>query len=106
MDLKKEQEAKKSQHGSAKQKKKPTKAEDSKEINDAPAKLRSYAASKGISSPSYRDLGTIRTDTGTMHKIECSLGGISTVGVGAERAIARQNAAALMCKKLSVGKKK
>lgn len=103
---KKEKESKKTQHGTFEQKKKAVANERISEVADATAKLRSYAASKGIPSPRYRDLGMILKDGVAMHKIECCLGDVSTVGVGEERIAARQSAASLMCKKLSVGKKK
>ncbi len=95
-------EANKSEQGSSK-----SSAREHREsiatASGATAKLKKHAQSKGLASPTFRDLGVIRTHSGKIeYRIECEMSGRRVVGSADSRAAAREMAAQKMAKELKI----
>ena len=67
--------------------------------------LKNYAISNKKPSPTFRDLGERRNGNKTECAVECSFMGEVTLGTGATRLDARENASQLMVEKIGIGKK-
>ena len=72
----------------------------------ASATLKSYATSNKKPSPTFRDLGEKKTGNKVECSVECAFLGQTTLGVGATRSEAREEACRLMADKVGIGKKK
>ena len=70
------------------------------------AKLKAYASSQKKASPVFKDLGETKSGASTECRVECIFSGEATVGAGASRSEARENATKLMIEKLGIGVKK
>ena len=68
--------------------------------------LKNYAASNKKPSPTFRDLGERKNGNKTECAVECSFMGEVTLGTGATRLDARENASQLMAEVIGIGKKK
>ena len=68
--------------------------------------LKNYAISNKKPSPTFRDLGERKNGNKTECAVECSFMGEITLGTGASRLDARENASQLMVEKIGIGKKK
>ena len=68
--------------------------------------LKNYAISNKKPSPTFRDLGERKNGNKTECAVECSFMGEVTLGTGATRLDARENASQLMAEVIGIGKKK
>ena len=68
--------------------------------------LKNYATSNKKPSPTFRDLGERKNGNKTECAVECSFMGEVTLGTGATRLDARENASQLMAEVIGIGKKK
>lgn len=69
----------------------------------ASQKLKKHAASRGIASPAFRDLGVTRTHSGNIeYRIECEFDGRRVAGVAASRTEAREAAAEKMAEDIGI----
>ena len=80
--------------------------ESNKKQGGATATLKSYATANKKPSPVFRDLGERKNGRKTECAVECSFMNETTLGTGASRLEARENASQLMVEKLGIGKKK
>ena len=80
--------------------------ESNKKQGGATATLKSYATANKKPSPVFRDLGERKNGRKTECAVECSFMKETTLGTGASRLEARENASQLMVEKLDIGKKK
>ena len=68
--------------------------------------LKNYAMSNKKSTPIFKDLGERKNGQKTEYAVECSFLDNTTLGTGASRSEARENAARLMVENVGIGKKK
>jgi len=68
--------------------------------------LKNYAMSNKKSTPIFKDLGERKNGQKTEYAVECSFLDKTTLGTGASRSEARENAARLMVENVGIGKKK
>ena len=80
--------------------------ESNKKQGGATATLKSYATANKKPSPVFRDLGERKNGRKTECAVECSFMNETTLGTGASRLEARENASQLMVEELGIGKKK
>lgn len=66
--------------------------------------LKNYASSHKTATPTFKDLGEAKTKNGkSEYRIECRFLGSSVIGTGDSRTSARESAAGIMAKQLSIG---